>query len=44
MPNPEAGPRQYPIHSIIKTAECMLNDQAFSMEFSRIIHGLIKIW
>ena len=41
-PNDDAGPRQYPIHSIIKTAECLLNDQAFSMEFSSIIHGLLK--
>ena len=40
--NTTAGPRQYPIHSVIKTAECLLNDQAFSMEFSRIIHGLLK--
>ena len=42
IPNTNAGPRQYPIHSVIKTAECLLNDQAFSMEFSRIIHGLLK--
>lgn len=37
-----AGLRQFPLHSVIRNAEGQLNNQAFSCEFSRIIHGLLR--
>lgn len=40
--NPEAGLRQYPLHSVLRNVEGQLNNQAFSGEFSRVIHSLLK--
>lgn len=37
-----AGPRQYPMHSIIEVMNCRLNDQAFSYEPAKLIHAMMR--